>query len=262
MDLGFKGKTAMVAAAGRGLGFGVARVLAFEGARVSIASRRSQSITRAAQTISSETGAQVRGYVFDASDGASIERWTGDTVARFGTVDCLLVNAGGPPAGNFDDFDDQHWESAFRLTLLSSVRLIRAVLPHMRAQKKGSILVVTSTAVREPIENLLLSNVMRAGVAGLVKTLSRELAPDNIRINNLVPGRFDTDRVRELDDEISAKKGISPQEQKSSMQQLIPLGRYGTTEEFGNAAAFLLSDSAGYVTGESFFIDGGLTKGI
>lgn len=257
MDLQLRGTVAMVAAASRGLGYGVARALAGEGASVSIASRTEADISAAAERIANETGSRAIGCVMDARDADSILRWTDATVEAFGGVDCLLVNAGGPPAGTFDNFDDDAWQAAFELTLLSAIRMIRAVLPAMRARGGGSILAVTSASIKEPIDNLLLSNVLRSGVAGLLKSLSRELAGDGIRVNDLVPGRFDTDRVRELDAINAGNRGVSPAEQKAHMEAAVPLGRYGTTEEFGRAAAFLLSPAANYVTGETFVVDGG-----
>jgi 3-oxoacyl-[acyl-carrier protein] reductase len=184
------------------------------------------------------------------------------TVAKFGGVDGLVVNAGGPPAGGFDDFDDAAWQASFELTLLSSVRMIRAVLPHLRDRGGGSILAVTSSSVKEPIDILLLSNVMRSGVVSLLKSLSRELAPEQIRVNNLVPGRILTDRVKSLD-ALSAKKSeLSAAEQRAMQEQQIPWGRYGTIEEFGRAGAFLLSDAASYITGETLIVDGGSMKTV
>ncbi|GAB4272580.1 MAG: SDR family oxidoreductase [Candidatus Promineifilaceae bacterium] len=262
MDLGLSGKVIMVAAASKGLGFGIAQAVAQEGARVAIASRTASDIESAAARLRQETGSDVRGYVFDAKDGASIQRWADAVTADFGGVDGLVVNAGGPPAGGFDNFGDADWQAAFELTLLSSVRMIRAVLPSMRARGGGSILTVTSSSVKEPIDILLLSNVMRSGVVSLVKSLSRELAGEKIRVNNLVPGRIDTDRVRWLDTAVAQQKGVDPVEVKAVNEAQIPLGRYGTIEEFGAAGAFLLSEKASYITGETLIVDGGTMKTV
>ncbi|MDG5815582.1 SDR family oxidoreductase [Chitinispirillales bacterium ANBcel5] len=262
MDLKFKGKTAMVAASSRGLGYGIAKALAKEGANVAVASSNEERIKRAAHTLRTQTGSEVEGYVFDVFDAASITKWVSDVKERFGTIDSLVVNAAGPPAGNFEDFDDSQWQNAFELTLLSTVRMIRAVLPEMKKQKKGSIIVITSTSVKEPIDTLLLSTVMRSGVSGLIKYLSRELSSFGIRINNLVPGRYDTERVRELDRGNARRANGTAEEQRKIMESRIPLGRYGKTEEFGNAAAFLLSDLASYISGEMFIVDGGLTRSV
>ena len=262
MDLGLKGKIAMVAAASKGLGYGIAEALAQEGAKVCIGSRTEADIKAAAQRLHDETGSEVIGVVLDARDPASIKNWTQTTLDHFGGVDCLVVNAGGPPAGNFDDFDDEAWQAAFELTLMSSARMIRSVLPTMRGRGGGSILAVTSASVKEPINFLLLSNVMRSGVVSLLKSLSHQLAPENIRVNNLVPGRIDTDRVKSLDDINSTKQGISVAEFKAQVEATIPLGRYGTIQEFGQAGAFLLSDAGSYITGETLIVDGGTMKTV
>lgn len=262
MNLHLQGKVAMVAAASKGLGFGIAQALAREGAAVSIASRTAADIEAAARHLQHQTGSPALGTVFNATDPQSILNWATATVDRFGGVDCLVVNAGGPPAGNFDDFTDDDWQAAFELTLLSAARMIRAALPHMRRRGGGSILTITSSSVKEPIDILLLSNVMRSGVPSLVKSLSRQLAPEGIRVNNLVPGRIETDRLKALDEVWAQKKGISVAEQRAEITGNIPLGRYGAIEEFGRAGAFLLSDAAAYVTGETFVVDGGAMRTV
>lgn len=262
MDLGLHGKVALVAAASRGLGLGVARELAREGARVSLASRDLDASRSAASTLRAETGAEVEGFRMDAGDAASIAAWIADSTERFGGVDLLVANAGGPPAGSFDDFDDAVWQSAFEVTLLGTVRMIRGVLPSMRSRGGGSILTVTSATVKEPAQRLILSNALRAGVTGLVKTLSAELAADSIRVNNLMPARIDTDRVRSLDEANAANSGLPLDEIRSKASAAIPLGRYGTTDEFGRAAVFLLSDAASYITGTSLALDGGAIRTV
>lgn len=262
MDLGLKNKVILVAAASKGLGYGIAESAAHEGAKVCIGSRTKADIETAAAQLQSETGSDVLGVVLDATDANSIENWVAAAIKQFGKIDGLVVNAGGPPAGGFDDFDDAAWQSAFELTLMSSVRMIRAALPSMREQGGGSILTVTSSSVKEPIDILLLSNVMRSGVVSLVKSLSHQLAGEQIRVNNLVPGRIDTDRVRSLD-QIGANKGqISVADQKAKNEGAIPWGRYGTIQEFGKAGAFLLSDAASYITGETLIVDGGAMRTV
>ncbi|WP_372948894.1 SDR family oxidoreductase [Mariniphaga sp.] len=262
MNLNIEGKVFMVAASSKGLGFGIARELAKNGATVCLASRTKNEVEAAAQKLRTETNATVHASVFDASEAKSIENWVNEVVQAFERIDGLVVNAGGPPPGNFDDFTDDNWQAAFNLTLMSAVRMIRGVLPHMRSGGGGSVLTITSLSVKEPINGLLLSNVFRSGVASLVKSLANELAGENIRVNNLIPGRIDTDRVKSLDKNISEKQGVPVEKIKEQHEALIPLGRYGTTEEFGKAGAFLLSDAASYITGASLVVDGGLLKGV
>ncbi len=262
MDLGIRSKVFLIAGASRGLGYGIASVLAEEGALVSLGARDPESVRDAAAKLTKETGSTVRGYSFDAKDGASIQRWVEHSLADFGQIDGLLVNAGGPPIGFFDDFGDGDWQSAFELTLMSSVRMIRAVLPSLRKQGGGSIVTLTSSSVKEPIDNLLLSNVMRSGVVSLAKSLSRQLADENIRVNNLVPGSMYTDRLKSLVAARAGSTGASEEAVMQDQQAAIPLGRYGTIRDFGNAGAFLLSDAASYITGETLIVDGGSMKTV
>ena len=262
MDLGLKNKVVMVAAASRSLGYHTARIAAQEGARLSIGSRSEEHITEAAGTLKKETGSHVRGFPLDMRDGQSISRWVESTVDIYGTVDAVLVNAGGPPAGIFADFDDAGWEEAFRLTLLSAVRLIRETAEVMKKNGGGSILTLTSISVKEPIPNLILSNVMRSGVVSLVKSVSREFAPFGIRVNNIIPGFFNTDRLKKLDTAAAEQSGESIEEVRKKRQANVPLTRYGEPEEFGKSAVFLLSPAAGYVSGHSFVIDGGLLHSV
>ena len=262
MNLQVEGKVFMVAASSKGLGFGIASELAKNNAIVCIASRTKADIEKAAEQLRKETGATVHASVFDASEPESIISWVNEVKTAFGRIDGLVVNAGGPPAGDFDDFDDSDWQAAFNLTLMSAVRLIRGVLPAMREGEGGSILTVTSMSVKEPINRLLLSNVFRSGVASLVKSLSTELAKDNIRVNNLMPGRMDTERLRALAKNNATLSGISEEEMNQQMASVIPIGRYGTVDEFGKAGAFLLSPAASYITGVSLAVDGGIMKTV
>ncbi|MHB8624804.1 MAG: SDR family oxidoreductase [Aggregatilineales bacterium] len=260
MDLGIKGKIALVAAASKGLGFGTARVLAREGALVSMCSRDRAAIEAAGAKIYAETGSQPLTAACDLRDAKSIQTWIDQTVAQWGRIDAVLVNAGGPPNGLFKDLDDAAWQAAFELTLLSTVRLIRGTIAHM--PEGGAILTVTSSSVQEPIERLILSTAMRSGVAGLVKTLADELAPQKIRVNNLLPGRIDTDRVAQIDQNTASKLGITFEQARSQSLQRIPLKRLGSIDEFGAVAAFLLSPAASYLTGASLRVDGGMMRSI
>jgi len=262
MNLGLTSKIAMIGGASKGLGYAVAHNLAAEGALVSIASRDAASIARAASTIEQSTGGTALGVAADLSSADGIERWHAATIERFGGVDVLFANTGGPPAGGALSFDDQAWVAAFDLLLMSVVRTVRLVVPSMRARGGGAILIGTSSTVKEPVSILALSNVMRAGVTALAKTLSSELARDRIRVNTLLPGRIATDRLRHLD-EINAKSsGLSVEEQEKRNAATIPLGRYGAPDDFGRVGAFLLSDAASYITGASVQVDGGLIKGL
>jgi 3-oxoacyl-[acyl-carrier protein] reductase len=262
MDLGLRDKVIMVAAASKGLGLGIASAAAAEGAHLSLGSRTEAEIRAAATNLSDGHGVRATGHVMDASDAGSISRWTAQTLAEFGRIDGLVVNAGGPPAGKFDSFDDSDWESAFNLTLMSAVRMTRSVLPVMRDQGSGSILTITSSSIKEPIDILLLSNVYRAGVVALVKSLSRDLAAEGVRINNLVPGQIDTDRVRSNDRFAAERQGKTAQEIARGRQAQIPMGRYGSTAEFGRVGTFLLSDAASYMTGATVMVDGGRSRTI
>ena len=252
----------MLAAASQGLGFAIARVLAAEGARVSIAARQSETLQAAAERIAAATGGLVAGTIADVTNPASIEAWHQATVERFGGVDILVTNSGGPPAGPASAFDDVAWQSAFELLLLSTVRMVRVVRPSLEARGGGSILMLTSLSVKNPIANLGLSNVIRAAVAALAKTLADEFASKKIRVNQLVPGRISTERIGYLDDANAKRQGISIDEQRRRSIATIPLGRYGEPEEFARAAAFLVSDAASYITGATLQVDGGAIRSV
>lgn len=263
MDLGLKDKVVMVAASSKGLGLGIARQAALEGAVVYMGSRNGKNLEEAANDIKKELPeAKIHYHALDVADSDSIQRWVKNCMAVLGRMDALVVNGGGPPAGTFDEIDDKTWLAGYENTLMSAVRLIREVLPVMRDNKSGSILTVTSSSVKEPIDNLLLSNVYRSGVTSLVKSLSIQEAQNGIRINNLVPGFFDTDRLRELDLRNSGEWRLSLENVRNINFEKIPMGRYGEPDEFGKAALFLLSEAASYVTGETFVIDGGKMRTV
>jgi 3-oxoacyl-[acyl-carrier protein] reductase len=262
MDLGLTNKVAMVAGASRGLGYAVARTLAAEGARVSMSSRDAEAISAAARRIQKETGGTVLAVAADVQSPGEIAHWHQMTLDRFEGIDLLYTNSGGPPPGATLSFDDAAWQRAFELLLMSAVRLVRLAVPSMTMRGGGSILLPTSSSIKEPIANLALSNILRAAVSSLAKTLAIELAPKRIRVNQLIPGRIVTDRLRELDEATSKRLGISVEEQQQRMESAIPMGRYGDAQEFANAAAFLLSDAAAYITGATLQVDGGMIRGV
>lgn len=262
MELSLKGKNYFLAASTKGIGFGVARQMAKDGGNIFIGGRTAENLKKAVEELKTMGKGKIEGAILDASDRDSVKKWIETGLKTVGEPDGLLVNAGGPKAGFFMDFSEDDWESAFNLTLMSAVRMIKEVLPFMVKNKGGSVVAVTSSSVKEPIDVLLLSNVFRSGVTSLVKSLSMEFGKHNIRFNNLVPGRIDTDRVKALDKLNAEKKGISMEEQRKFEFSNIPMGRYGSIDEIGKAGAFLLSDSASYISGETLIVDGAKTKTV
>lgn len=264
MDLGLQGKAALVAASSKGLGRAVAAELAAGGAKVMISSRDEASLSRVAGEMSGATGAEVAYHVADVSRDEDIPKLVEAAVERFGGIDILVNNAGGPPGGGFDSVSDDDWREAFEANLMSVVRLIRSTLPHMRGRGEhgGRILNIASSSIKQPIDNLILSNVMRAGIAGLSKSLASELGPEGILINVLGPGRILTERSASLDERVAESSGVPVEDVREQMTSRIPLGRYGTPEEFARVAAFLCSSANSYVTGQSLLVDGGLVKAL
>ena len=262
MDFGLSGCAALVAAGSRGLGRASARALAREGAAVALFSRTVAAAESAARELAAETSARVIGLAADATKPADLERAVAETVQAFGRLDVLVTNAGGPPPGTFGTLDDAAWQRAFELNLLSAVRLIRAALPHLDQHGRGRIILLSSTTVKQPIDGLILSNAVRIGVAGLSKSLANELGPRNITVNQVLPGRIATDRVRELDQARAKATGASIDDVRRANEQQIPLGRYGEPDEFGAVVAFLASQQAAYLTGTTIQVDGGATKAV
>lgn len=262
MDLGLTGKIAMVAGASRGLGFAVARALAKEGAQVSLSSRNAEAAAAAALKIEQETGTAVLAAAVDVRSADAIAQWHQMTVERFGGLDLLYPNSGGPPVGPALPFDDAAWQNAFELLLLSAIRMVRLAVPSMTARGGGAIVFPTSSAVKEPISNLALSTVVRTSVSALSKALALELAPRNIRVNQLIPGRIQTGRVDQTDIDNAQRLGISQEEQRKRVWATIPLGRYGDPDGFAAAAVFLFSGAASYITGATLQVDGGLIRAI
>lgn len=261
MDLNFTGKVALVTAASRGIGKAIAAELSREGAQVVICSRNPDKLENTANEIERETAHRVTPLVVDVSRKDDIESMFQQVNETFGTLDVLVCNAGGPPGGPFESFDDEAWQSAFETNLLSVVRLVREALPLMK-DRGGKILAVASSSVKVPIPGLILSNVMRAGVAGLMKTLANELASYGILVNTICPGRIATDRVAELDAAQAEREGKSEADVAESFARKIPLGRYGEPEEFARVATFLASDLNSYMTGSTLMIDGGMVQAL
>lgn len=262
MDLGLKGKVAVVAASTKGLGKAVATSLAAEGATIIISGRHKQNIHDAVEEIKKSTGQTPFSVQADVTRPEDIDRLFDEAGRRFGTVNILVCNAGGPPAGGFTEFNDEQWSKAVELNLMSTVRLIRKAAPIMQKQKWGRIVNVTSLTVKQPADNLLLSNAVRAAVIGLAKTISRDLARDNVLINNVAPYYVSTKRIDYLMEETAAKRGISKEEALQSIVKEIPMGRLGTPEEFGYFVAFLCSEKNSYVTGATIQFDGGAYRGM
>ncbi len=262
MDLGLKGRVAIVGASSRGLGRACAMELARGGATVVICARGVEQLGVTAREIREATGAEVLPLQVDLTQLAQIGHLADETLRRYGRVDVLVTNNGGPPAGYFRDFDDGDFTAAHELTLMSVVRLIRSVLPAMRAQNWGRIVNITSVSVKQPIDNLLLSNIYRAGVVALAKTLSQQVAAEGITINNVAPGYTRTDRVLELAESRAKEEGRSAEAVLSEQAASYPLKRMGEPEELAAMVAFLASERASYITGTTVQVDGGYVEGL
>jgi 3-oxoacyl-[acyl-carrier protein] reductase len=259
VDFGLAGKVALVAASSKGLGKASALALAREGARVTICARTGADLDETAGQISRETGAEVLAVPADLTSAAGIHNVVAATAERFGGVDVLVNNSGGPARGHFADFTDDDWRRAFEVVTLNFVRFVREVVPYMRRQRWGRIVGIQSSSVKQPVEGIDLSNSLRPGIAGLVKSLTPDLAKDGITINLVLPGTFLTSRI-------IAGAGLSPEGDKALQEQLapiaaaIPVGRLGDPMELGSLVAFLASQQASYITGAVYQVDGGLIR--
>jgi 3-oxoacyl-[acyl-carrier protein] reductase len=261
VELQLEGKTALVVASSQGLGKAIAQRLVLEGANVMITSRNEEKLKEVAQELSELHKGRVAYIRADVTKKEEIQRLVAQTAETYGALELLVNNAGGPPTGTFETITDEDWYQAFELNLLSYIRLIREALPYLK-KNGGKIVNIASSSIKEPIPGLLLSNTFRTGIVGLTKTLASEFAQYNILINTVAPGRIATERVAFLDQMNAEKFGITKEEMEMRMKSAIPLGRYGTPEEFANVVTFLLSAANSYMTGQSFLVDGGMVKAI
>lgn len=257
MDLGLRGAKVLVTAASQGLGAATARRFSLEGAVVVINSRSLSKLQETAAQINAESGSPVYTFAADLSDVAAITRLVDNAADMMNGIDILVTNAGGPPGGTFDDFDLAAWEAATRLTLLSAVSLTKAALPFLRQSQRPAVLAIASASAKQPSKNMTLTNAIRPAVVGLMKTLSQELALDGIRVNSILPGSVSTARQSTIMQACAQKNGTTPEAELERAAAEIPLGRFGTPEEFANAAVFLCSPAAGYITGVALPVDGG-----
>lgn len=259
MELGLEDKVALVTASSRGLGLAAARALAAEGAQLAMCAR-SDELDAAADEIRENTGAKVLTVQADLTEPDDIERLVAQTLDRYEKIDILLINAGGPPPGAFLDLTPEDWEAGVQLTLMSAVRLCYEVIPHMLAEGGGSIVTNQSYSVKHPIDNLILSNSIRMAVIGLIKSLANELGPKGIRVNSINPAWTWTSRVEQLMEDRAAREGTSVEEQAGRVSESVPLGRMGTTEEYGQALAWLASPAASFIHGHALMFDGGAVR--
>jgi len=262
MDFGLKGRVAIVAAASSGLGRATAMELASEGANVVINARNEVQLRNAGDEIHSTTGAEILAVPGDVTNEATIRSLVSETTNRFGRVDILVANAGGPPAGFFDDFNAQHYRQAVELNLISTINLCRETVPHMRERKWGRIVAITSIAAKQPVENLILSNTARAGVLGFMKSLSQQIAADDITVNTLCPGYHLTERLKSLSLSIAKKEGVCVEDIYARWEASTPMKRIGDPREFAAVVAFLCSERASYLTGSVIQIDGGAYRAL
>ncbi|HME97135.1 MAG TPA: SDR family oxidoreductase [Methylomirabilota bacterium] len=262
MDLGIRGKTALVVAASKGMGKASALGLGAEGARVVMCARGEAALKDAAAEVKQKTGAEVLALPADASRAADISRVVAEANRAFGGVDILVANVGGPPPGPFEAMTDEQWKAAFEQVHLSTVRFIREVLPHMKRSRWGRILAIQSSSVKQPVDGLVLSNGIRPGIAGLFKTLAGDVAKDNITVNLVLPGRILTDRFLEHQTDRAKRNGVPLEQQMEISSADIPMGRIGTPDEFAAMVVFLASARASYITGVAVQVDGGLIRSV
>ncbi|CEH31752.1 3-oxoacyl-ACP reductase [Aneurinibacillus migulanus] len=261
MELKLNGKVALVVASSQGLGRAIAEQLVREGAHVMLTSRHEEKLQQVKAELERFGAGRVAYHRADITSYDEIKSLVQATREAFGKIDILINNAGGPPGGTFEQLEDEQWQQAFELNLLSYIRLIREVLPDMK-QEGGRIINIASSSVKQPIPGLILSNTFRLGIVGLAKTLSMELAPYNILVNTVAPGRIATDRVAHLDEMNAERRGVSKEEVEAKAKQAIPLQRYGDPEEFAKVVTFLVSGASTYITGSTLLVDGGMVTSV
>jgi 3-oxoacyl-[acyl-carrier protein] reductase len=262
MDLGLKDRVALVASSSTGLGKAVALGLAREGAKLALCARTQSTLEAAAEEIRREAGVEVFARALDVTVYEQVRGFVAETAARFGRLDICVANAGGPPSKSFAETSVDDWHAAAELNLMSTVYLAKETLPLMQQRRWGRFISITSVTVKQPVEGLILSNAVRSGVVGLMKTLANEYGPSNVLVNNVCPGFTATARLRSLAETLAGKAGVSPEDIERRWAAQAPLGRVGQPEEFANLVVFLASERASYITGTSIAVDGGTVKGL
>ena len=258
MDLGIEGRVALLTGASRGIGYACATALAAEGVRVAICARGRAAVEAAARDIAAETGGDVTAFVADVARSQDVVRLLSEVAEAMGGVDILLANNGGPPRGGFDALNDDHWQEGFDVTMMSTVRLIRGVLPGMRERQWGRVLSVVSSSVRQPVDRLELSNALRPGIVGLFKSLAVTMGKDNVLFNCVAPGRIMTERFLAG----SKNAGMTEEAYAAKHRATVPLGRIGRPDEIADVVAFLASERASYINGATVIVDGGMIRSL
>ncbi len=258
MDLGIEGRVALLTGASRGIGYACALALAAEGVRVAICARGRAAVEAAARDIAAETGGEAMAFVADVARSQDVDRLLSEVTEAMGGVDILLANNGGPPRGGFDALNDDHWQEGFDVTMMSTVRLIRGVLPGMRERRWGRVLTIVSSSVRQPVDRLELSNALRPGIVGLFKSLAVTMGKDNVLFNCVAPGRIMTERFLAG----SKNAGMTEEAYAAKHQATVPLGRVGKPDEIADVVAFLASERASYINGATVIVDGGMIRSL